>query len=199
MAHSMKSTLFRQRLDKGLLALVNSTERIQVMSLPRNVSEAVASNRKKLALFCGDLSEEARELVVDMLNDDWGKSYTSLDGHGLIHYCTPYCCRDQASFECRMKDALQHVFAGMFDVPLLYRWKAFDPAAEWTGRGLAIHKLLPILWGWCRTDKADTAPAEDLCLWDEDSADIAPAMKQQVRMSKAQVLLNDEGSLVSWV
>ena len=197
MSHCVQTTLFRQRLEKGLCGIVNRATRIPVMSLPATTRDAMVRNAAKLRLFSSGMDEEERELVLDLLNSDWSEPFESMQP-GLVHMCRPHCCKDRNDFEKRLRSALQLTFGDMFQTPLLYRWKAFEPAAEFTARGLAIHGLLPLIWGWCRSERGDAVSAEDVVLWDEDQADTSPAFKQKVRMSKVQVMLNDESSGVFW-
>ena len=63
---------------------------------------------------------------------------------------------------------------------------------------MAIHRLLPPLWSWCRSEKGDGISPEDLQLWDEDAADADPALKQKIRMSKVQQMVNEESSGDTW-
>jgi hypothetical protein len=109
--------------------------------------------------------------------------------------CTPGCCHDESDFRMRMRRTLDLLFNHLFPVPLLYRWKYTDPACQYLTRGLAIHGLLRFIWRFCcDKDSADLDGAADISLLDEDTADVAPAAKQQVRMSKVDQMLCAENA-----
>ncbi|OLP77380.1 hypothetical protein AK812_SmicGene42563, partial [Symbiodinium microadriaticum] len=190
MAHASSTSLFRQRLEAGIASLVKSAQRIPAFSLPQTTRDAVARNAKKLKLFGTILTEEERDLILSMLNADWAE--TTAD-EGLVHVCTADCCASDEDFERRMTAALRAAFGGRFEVPLLYRWKGFEPAAEFAARGVGIHGLFLSLWRFCRSDAGDIA-LEDATVLDEDAPDSNPAFKQQIRMSKVQQILADSGA-----
>ena len=193
MSHASKTSLFQQRLQNALAVFTQRAQRICVGTLPQTTRDAMRNNERKLSLFSTDLSEDQRELILHLLNSDWSIPIEE----GLVHFCAAGCCSDDAEFRRRMATALQAAMGGFFDTPLLYRWKYFDPAAEFTARGLAIHAMLRTVWRWCRSDSADVV--ENLAAQDEDDADLNPAQRQQVRMNKVQIMLDDAAAPVCWL
>ena len=185
MSHAAKPTLFCQRLQNSLAAMAQKAQCIPVMVLPRTTSDAMLANRRKLGLFGSSLDEDQKDLVLCMMNSDWS---SPVDEQSLVHICTPDCCKDEADFRKRMATALHLVYGGFFETPLLYRWKHWEPAAEFAARGMAVHGLLATIWRCCMSEAADQA---DNITIDEDDADGNPAAKQKVRMSKVQKMLDD--------
>ena len=192
MAHASGTSLFRQRLEGGIASLVKAAKRSEVLALPQTTRDAVGRNAKKLKLFSTYLAEDDVDLILSMLNADWAEPMDE----GLVHMCTPDCCTSDMDFQRRMTSALRAAFGGGFEVPLLYRWKGFEAAAEFAARGVGVHGLLLSLWRSCRSDVGDIT-YDNTELLDEDSPDSNPAYKQQVRMSKVQLLLADSVSSVA--
>ncbi|CAE7227113.1 unnamed protein product [Symbiodinium sp. CCMP2592] len=186
MAHASSTSLFRQRLETGIASLAKSAQRIQAFTLPQTTRDAVARNKRKLKLFSTFLDEEEVDLILSMLNADWAEPADE----GLVHVCTADCCASDADFERRMTSALRAAFGGGFEVPLLYRWKGFEPAAEFAARGVGIHGLFLSLWRFCRTDAGDMT-LEDII--DEDAPDSNPAFKQQVVEMNLNILTGGAG------
>ena len=188
MAHASRSSLFQQRLQNALQVLTQQAQRIPVLVLPASTRAAIQSNRHKLSLCSGDLSEEDFEDTLSLLNGEWSEP---LEG-GLVHYCATGCCLDEDTFRKRLRDCLQVLFGRGFSVPLLYRWKHWEPASWYTTRGLLVHGLLPVLWKMARLETADSV--DELAALDPDSADMSPALVQQIRSAKVERMLCDPGA-----
>lgn len=90
-----------------------------------------------------------------------------------------------------MRSALDATARSLFEVPLLYRWKHWDSAAEYTLRNLMIHGLLCYIWERCvqNTDQETAYQDQEDNMPDEDSPDVAPAVKQRIRMNKVLRML----------
>lgn len=197
MAHASKSTLFLQRLEVAIEGIANSVVRRPVVEMPQKVSQWKNSNSHMLAICSTDLSEESKELIICMLNDDWSASIKER-GRRLSHYCPPGCCESDKACLLKTKAALKATVGTFFDVPLLYRWKHFDPAVHFTLRNLIIHELLMVVWEATMNKSFDDGSQDMAAYIDADSADMAPAMKQKIRMGKVWQLLSEEGIVVPW-
>ena len=150
----MKSSLFRGRFEAALDYVADHTIRKCIADMSDRQKRIISSNRRMLQLCSGNLSDEEQEFVLRMLNDDWK---TKSQGT-LVHFCAPTCCSCSDSCRTNVRKALELLFGSMFDPPLLYRWKGWEPAAHYLTRGLAVHSLLIFLWQWCMT-------SEDQLLW----------------------------------
>ena len=99
----------------------------------------------------------------------------------------------------KTREALKATVGKFFDVPLLYRWKHFDPAAQFTLRNLLIHQILMVVWEATMNKVFDEGAIDLAAFVDADSADLAPAMKQKIRMGKVWQMLSEDGILVTWL
>ena len=78
-------------------------------------------------------------------------------------------------------------FSSPAKVPLLYRWKAFEPACSYAMRGVVVHKLYLRLHRAMMTKRKMKDEAAE---WDEDDPDINPGLKQEIRMAKTVKLIH---------
>lgn len=196
MAHASKSTSFLQRLDVAIDAVAQQFERRTVVSLPLKVSHIKASNAHKLEICRGDLSDESYQLILTMLNDDWNRPLRQNCGK-LTHYCVPGCCASDKACQTKIKAALRASVGSFFDVPLLYRWKHFDPAAQFVLRNIIIHNVMSFVWEASMNKCFDDANVDLAAFVDADSADLAPAMKQKIRVGKVWTMLSEGNMLVT--
>lgn len=89
-----------------------------------------------------------------------------------------------------MQQALAMTLLRGFEVPLLYRWKYFDVAAEYVLRNLALHGVLKVVWERCMQDGgSDLQDPAEFAPLDEDDADLPLSLKERVRLSKVQEML----------
>lgn len=196
MAHASRSSLFRHRLDYAIDAMADLVVRHEVVELPSKVQRWKNSNARKIAVCSCDLSEEQVDLILSVLNDDWAVDLNQR-GRQLHHYCLPGCCASSVETRAKVRKALKCTIGSFFDVPLIYRWKHFDPATHFTLRNLLIHGLLRFVWEASMSSMFDEGV--DLTEYiDEDSADLNPAMRQKVRMSKVWQLLGETDTIVTW-
>jgi len=196
MAHASKSSLFLQRLEVAIDSIAESVIRHTVVELPKKVLDWKQANSHKLDICSGYVSDETRNMIVEMLNDDWTISVKDRGGK-LHHYCPPGCCESMKACQIKMKSALKGTVGSFFDVPLLYRWKHFDPAVQFTLRNLVIHGLLIMVWEATMNKSFDDGDIDLAAYIDADSADMAPAMKQKIRMGKVWQLLSEEDIIVT--
>ena len=196
MAHASKSTSFLQRLDVAIDSVAKHFVRRTVASLPLKVSHIKASNAHKLEICRGDLSDESCQMILGMLNDDWNRPLRANCGK-LVHYCIPGCCGSDKACQTKMKAALKASVGSFFDVPLLYRWKHFDPAAQFVLRNIIIHNVMSFVWEASMNKSFDDSNIDLAAFIDADSADLAPAMKQKIRMGKVWTMLSEGNMLVT--
>ena len=196
MAHASRSTLFRQRLDAAIDSVAKSVARHQVVDLPLKVLRAKAANAHKLQTCCSGISDDNRQLILDVLNDDWNVSLKERGGR-LNHFCFPGCCANDKMCQDKTRTALKMSIGSFFDVPLLYRWKHFDPATEFVFRNILIHRLLEFIWEATMSSVLDDTSFELSSFMDADSADLSPAVKQKIRMGKVWHMLTEENMLAT--
>ena len=197
MAHAMKSSLHTRRMENIVSKMAAQTVVMQVANLPERIQQSQAKNRDKLGVCQTTLDEDAAELILSMLNEDWSQSLSDL-GH-LTHWCQAGCCRSERHAKSKMKQALQMLLLDAFETPLLYRWKHVEPASEFTLRGLLVHRVLEHAWRSSLKEHADDAVVDqDVADLDEDNADLSPAEKQKVRATKVLQLLSTPDSIATW-
>lgn len=172
----------------GVLGFVASKVRHEVVQLPESIQQAVNLNARKLKVCAFDLPDIVQEGMLNMFNSDWGETYTG----SLSHYCVPGCCASQRHTQQKAKDLLSIFLGRFFDVPLLYKWKHFQPSVVYCCRGMLVHQLLRFVWDISFTDKLDDG-ALDLAVLDEDLPDMQPAQRQKIRGAKVSVLLGEVG------
>lgn len=191
MGHAIHASLFRERLEAALEILASKTVRRVVDDLPGHVEEWKEANSVTLETCSSDIANKS--FILTMLNDCWEEPLDQ--DWKLTHYCTTGCCFSNERCIAKMRQCLAQVFGGLFPLPLLYRWKHFGGACEFVVRGLSIHNMLPKLWQFCLSSKAEELSKLDLQAMDEDSPDINPATRQKIRMTKVAELLEEENAL----
>ena len=197
MAHAMKSSLFGRRMENTIAKLAAQAVVMQVVNLPDRIQQIGARNRDKLGVCQTTLDEDQAALILTMLNEDWSQNLNDI-GH-LTHWCETGCCRNERQARSKIKHALQVLLLGAFETPLLYRWKHVEPAAEFTLRGLLVHRVLEHVWRCSLSQQADDPIVDqDVADLDEDNADLSPAEKQKVRATKVLQLLSRQDSVVTW-
>ncbi|CAK9027903.1 unnamed protein product [Durusdinium trenchii] len=192
----MQSSNFRQRYDTALDLLASNVDRICVGVLPERVRLSMKQNMSMLQACSHGLTEDDQGFIVSMLNESW---LTELPPTGRIsHYCHPECCRNTEECNSRMRRTLDLLLGHLFEVPLLYRWKHFEPALHFVARGLAAHSVLCWLWGQCLSNEQLDGEVDDIATMSEDNPDVAPSLRQKIRVTKVMKLLRDELALVTF-
>ena len=198
MAHAMKSSLFSRRLEQLVKKLAAQAEIIPVTTLPTRIRDLQAVNAKKLAVCQSTLSADCVTATLTMLNDDWQQDLSILGK--LTHWCQAGCCKNEQTARNKIQAVLEKLLLDTFEVPLLYRWKHVEPAAEFTLRGLLVHRVLEFCWRNCLSEQLDEAvqPGGPDHV-DIDEADLSPAEKQKVRATKVLHLLSEPEAPVTWM
>ena len=86
------------------------------------------------------------------------------------------------------KQALRVLLQIFPDIPLLYRWKGWEPCLFYCIRGCVVHGFLQ----FALTHSANVDTVNKLESLDEDSPDMSFSLKQEVRLSKAIKVFNSE-------
>ena len=61
----------------------------------------------------------------------------------MVHFCKPGCHATDSDSLADMITAVLSLFAPTYDVPLLARWKHYDPAIHYLVKGICLHCILP--------------------------------------------------------
>ncbi|CAE6965067.1 unnamed protein product [Symbiodinium necroappetens] len=191
MAHSMKSALHSRRMAAIAGNLASTVEVYPVATLPQRVTACIARNARKLASCRSYMTEDDVALVLSTLNEDWSLPLSKMKGR-LTHWCEAGCCTSLKETRFKVKRCLELLILQGFEVPLLYRWKHVQPAAEFCLRAMLVHGLLEHTWRLSLGEQSDpySEPRQELLNYDEDNADLSPAEKQKVRATKVLQLLS---------
>jgi hypothetical protein len=133
------------------------------------------------------LSDEDCELVLCICNHPWSECDAVKDPTAsVVHWCTVGCCVDIFDTQQKLRKVLWLLFGSFPAVPLLYRWKNFDPCAVWTLRGIAVNNFLIVLMRICSDDVEEQGHLDML---DEDDPDQSFAVKQNIRIHKTMKMV----------
>ena len=190
LAHLFESRTWRQQFCLALRFVIHTKfKRVPVYQPP---SETPFWRAKASRIFSTELSgPPVQFLLVD--NGD-------LTGHLIIHWCLGQCCgSDEEAFEKCVR-AFMQLFGKGFPVPLLYRWKHFEPAADYVLKGLLLHGgILREVLGVMITgelEQAFTGPSNERQEGrssDDDgyvSADVQMNVKNQKRLRQVHATLS---------
>ncbi|CAK8986134.1 unnamed protein product [Durusdinium trenchii] len=191
MAHSQHTTKFQTRLETFFDSISGSVNRRVVAQMPDVALGGQEINRKTLNLCTTGWEERDREAVLNFFNDDWTRVLDT--GLSITHWCLPGCCNDQHECVSKCKQNLELLLGKAPDVPLLYRWKHFEPCLEYSFRGLAVHQIFA--HALCFILGAD-ANEEFSAALEFDDADEDPGLRQRVRLNKTYKFFASEGCLV---
>lgn len=193
MGHAFRSSSLRDKFEAYLDELSANVERQQVAELPASVWEWKEMNRTKLSICQSCLSSDEIENILTMFNHDWSVDLRS-NCNRIVHFCRAGCCSsdDECHQKCRV--ALYAAAYRLWDIPLLYRWKHFEPAAEYVLRCLLLHGVLVSAWAHvCEPGDKEV----NLQAVDEDNPDISPAMRQAVRVNKVLAMLTSPDAIAA--
>ena len=192
MTHSQHTTKFQNRLEIFMDRVAGNVERRVVGQIPASVANFSRINAKTLSLCTTGWTAKEQELVLSTFNGDWSEP---MDGFSIMHWCTPTCC--QTNGECI--DKVKACLELLLPVPLLYRWKHFEPCLEYAFRGLAIHQIMSQAFAFVLSTGGDLEAVEDLPdnVLDADEADLDPGFRQRVRMNKTWKFFSASDCLAS--
>lgn len=117
--------------------------------------------------------------LLHMLNGD-------VRSNTMVHYCLPGCCRSADEAFSKLETCVIESMTRWPAVPLLYRWKAFEPALSYTLRNLAMHRVLPRALAIMGRKRAKVGtPSEDQSF----------GQAQLTRATAVENMINDEATL----
>ena len=93
------------------------------------MSTCQEENRCILDVCAADLSQRDKENLLLFFNHSWKKPMEG--GNTIVHWCGPGCCSSESHCQDRFKEAIDIALGSFPDIPLLYSWKAFEPAANY--------------------------------------------------------------------
>lgn len=187
LARAMKSTRFQERFESAIEVLTSKMVRRVVPFLPSVVRSWQNEFQVFREMVLAGMSPEDRDLCLTVFNSPWFEDGVPLDcsTSAWCHYCAPGCCSDEKNFKIRVREALRVLLQSFPSIPLLYRWKGFEPCLQYIIRGTMVHKVLQ----YCLMGCASTDNQNKLEALDEDSPDLSFSVKQEVRLTKATALL----------
>ena len=179
-ARAMRSSKFQDQFTSGLDHIASKIDRRVVEHLPHICQGWKTTNMEVLRLFSGELCESERNKIIDMFNGHWADSFD--ESGKWIHFCSG-CCETHEDAVARARECLRILFESFPQVPLLYRWKGWEPCQSYVGIGCLLHGFLPYLVRRC-CDPKNAEKVDALLDQDEDNADFSFALKQEVRIGK---------------
>lgn len=194
MARAMRSTKFQERFNASLDYLASRVVRQEVPVLPSFVSGWKNTYSSVCNLILRGMSEEGKRLCLEMFNEPWFPARES-ESASWTHYCAPGCCSDQQDCVVRAREALRELLQVFPDIPLLYRWKHWEPCLHYAMRGTMIYRFLPVALARSANSKLEEAQVAEM---DEDSPDLSFSLKQEVRLSKTISVFRSDSIVVSW-
>lgn len=191
---SMRSSKFQDLFAQGLDTIAQSVDRRVVANLP----QSCISWSKKQKIICQlmghnlDFNEDHIDNITSMFNSDWSQSFQ--DEGSWVHWCAG-CCADRSETIAKSREILRLLFQRHPDVPLLYRWKGWEEAQDYTGLGIIIHGFLQFLVTKCCNSNSVANVDKAVEMPDEDLADCSFAVKQEIRMTKTLAFLTGDSVL----
>ena len=174
LARAMKSTRFQERFSKACETLARTMKRRVVPCLPSRVDSWLRKFQPFRELAFGGMDEGSRSLCLCIFNSPWFEDdgvhiNCSSSASDWCHWCGPGCCSDEEQFRVKLRVALRAMLQSFPSVPLLYRWKHFEPCLQYIIRGMMVQRVLVFCLNQC-TSKENAAELEAL---DEDSPDLS--------------------------
>lgn len=191
LTRAMKSTRFQERFSTAVDTLANKLVRRTVPCVPPMVQEWLDEFQNFRSMALAGIPRGDQSVCLQIFNNIWFQDGVVNDcsfAHTWCHWCGPGCCSDEIEFRARAKQALRALLQVFPDVPLLYRWKHFEPCLQYVIRGSMCHRVLQYCLLACSSPD-NQAKLEAL---DQDSPDLSFSVKQEVRLSKAIAMLTSE-------
>jgi hypothetical protein len=139
LCHLYQSNGFCQRFEKRLDEWIDAKfKRRRVFDMPQSAITARESNAMFLALCADGMSDVDIDELLTICSNLWSEAEA-------VHFCKPGCCENADHFKIRARAILRKVLCNFPDIPLLYRWKMFEPACAYTLRGKCLYDLLMVL------------------------------------------------------
>lgn len=181
LTRAMKSGKFQDNFDKALNAIAQGMDRRVVCELPGYVVKWWEEEGDTVRVALEGLKQESQDLILSVFNDPWRFDHRTWPRGKFVHWCSTGCCASSSDAEAKAREALRLLLQQFPAVPLLYRWKHWEPALHWAIRGTMCNGVLQFALSMC-ADESSVAKFADL---DPDSPDLSFAVKQEVRLSKS--------------
>ena len=147
---------------------------IPVEIMPHGSAEWRKLSIALLALCSEGLDPSLQAEFAAFYNHAW-------DSGLLWHWCLPGCPRGGGDASATYGfSLLERVFLNFAAVPLLYRWKHFEPSAGYVMRGIIFNFILVTVLRLALADLPEVTE-EDVRQASEIDADIAPSLRQAIR------------------
>lgn len=194
-ARAMRSSKFQDQFKTGLDDIASRVDRRVVVTLPDSSKAWKEENRFLCDLVCNHLNESDRASIVNMFNGHWADSFENT--YSWVHFCDG-CCLSREDAVRRARECLRILFERFPQVPLLYRWKGWEPCQNYVAIGVLLHGFLQYLVKLC-CDPKNAEKIHSLLEQDEDHADFSYAMRQEVRIGKTVKFVTADSILVDWL
>ena len=181
LTRAIKSSKFQDNFIASLDFVADSADRRIVSELPHHVKRWWNENSGIVRLCLQGLSEDNQETILSVFNDPWCFRPDAWRSSRVVHWCAAGCCPSPAEARKKIREALRLLLEQYPSIPLLYRWKHWEPALNWAIRGTLCNGVLQLALSMC-TDQNSMSKVADL---DPDSPDLSFALKQEVRLSKS--------------
>eukprot|EP00435_Cladocopium_sp_Y103_P050187 s1190_g15.t1 len=188
LTRAMKSSKFQDNFEKALTGIAERMDRRVVPELPSSVKTWWENNRALVKMALSGLPPEAQEIILAVFNDPWRFDPNTWREGCFVHWCTAGCCRSADEAKVKSREALRRLCQEYPAIPLLYRWKHWEPALNWAIRGTFCNGVLQYALSMC-SDESSVAKFADL---DPDSPDLSFALKQEVRLTKSVAFLTSD-------
>ena len=188
LTRAMKSSKFQDNFDKALSGIAERTERRIVQELPSYVKTWWDENQVLVDMALAGLSAEHKKLILSVFNEPWRFDPNTWREGKFTHWCPPGCCTSAEDANAKTRQALRLLSQGYPAIPLLYRWKHWEPALNWAIRGTLCNGILQYALSMC-CDETSMAKFSQI---DPDSPDLSFALKQEVRLTKSVSFLTSE-------
>ena len=138
LTHLFESSVFVDKMEAALLNIVKQLEWNRCMELPDACKTWRSRNLALLLRAHCDLldSMDIYAEYLQFFNGNWLLTLR------LVHWCLPGCCASREEAINKAMKLLRATLLRFPSVPLLYRWKHFDPALAWLARNKGLHGLL---------------------------------------------------------
>jgi len=188
LTRAMKSSKFQDNFEKALAGIAERIDRRVVPELPSSVKTWWENNGALVKMALSGLPPESQEIILAVFNDPWRFDPNTWRDGCFVHWCTAGCCPSAAEAKVKTREALRRLCEDYPAIPLLYRWKHWEPALNWAIRGTFCNGVLQYALSMC-SDESSVAKFADL---DPDSPDLSFSLKQEVRLTKSVAFLTSD-------
>jgi hypothetical protein len=137
-AHLCHNLTWKRKLLRAIAHVVAQSHlRVPVEELPADCAKfKIQVEGVFSAIPTRPREKKAVQKYLSCMNGD--PSSTS-----MVHFCKPGCHATDSDSLADMITAVLLLFSSSYDVPLLARWKHYDPAIHYVVKGICLHCILP--------------------------------------------------------